>query len=73
MLRLGLRYIIFVLRNGEATMDRMVARLNIEHYEFLLAKETDEVEREKLRRLLSEEREIQRKAELENAQHKKGA
>ncbi len=46
-------------------MDRMVARLNIQHYEHLLEKETNEAEREKLRRLLSEEREKLRKAELD--------
>jgi hypothetical protein len=46
-------------------MDRMVARLNIEHYEHLLEKETNEIEREKLRRLLAEEREKLRKAELD--------
>jgi hypothetical protein len=46
-------------------MDRMVARLNIDHFEHLLEKETNEVERERLRRLLSEEREKLRKAELE--------
>ncbi len=46
-------------------MDRMVARLNIDHYEHLLEKETNEAERDKLRRLLSEEREKLRKAELE--------
>ncbi len=46
-------------------MDRMVARLNIQHYEHLLEKETSEAKREMLRRLLSEEREKLRKAEQE--------
>ncbi len=52
-------------------MDRMVARLNIEHYEHLLEKETNQVEREKLRRLLAEEREKLRKAELEHDRNRK--
>ncbi len=47
-------------------MDRMVARLNIDHYEHLLEKETNEAERERLRRLLAEELEKLRKAELEH-------
>ena len=36
-------------------MDRTVARLNIEHFRRLLAKENDENRREALRRLLAEE------------------
>ena len=36
-------------------MDRTVAHLNIEHYRRLLEKETDEVRRQTLRRLLAEE------------------
>ena len=36
-------------------MDRMVARLNIEHYRRLLARETDEQRRKTLQRLLAEE------------------
>ncbi len=36
-------------------MDRTVARLNIEHYRRLLAKETDETRRQTLQRLLTEE------------------
>lgn len=36
-------------------MDRTVARLNIEHYRRLLARETDEDRRELLLRLLAEE------------------
>ena len=36
-------------------MDRTVARLNIEHYRRLLAKETDEIRRQTLLRLLAEE------------------
>lgn len=36
-------------------MDRSVAKLNIEHYKRLLARETDEVRRQTLQRLLSEE------------------
>ncbi len=46
-------------------MDRMVARLNIQHYERLLEKEANEDKREMLGRLLSEEREKLRKAELD--------
>jgi len=38
-----------------AAMDRTVARLNIEHYRTLLAKETDETKRRTLIRLLAEE------------------
>jgi len=36
-------------------MDRSVARLNIEHYRKLLARETDEIRRQTLLRLLDEE------------------
>ena len=36
-------------------MDRTVARLNIEHFRRLLAKETDETRRQILIRLLAEE------------------
>jgi hypothetical protein len=36
-------------------MDRTVARLNIEHFRRLLAKETDETRRQILQRLLTEE------------------
>ena len=36
-------------------MDKTVARLNIEHYRRLLAKETDESRRQVLIRLLAEE------------------
>lgn len=36
-------------------MDRTVARLNIEHYRRLLAKETDEGRRQTILRLLAEE------------------
>jgi len=36
-------------------MDKAIARLNIEHYQKLLAAETDEARRETLRRLLAEE------------------
>lgn len=36
-------------------MDRTVARLNIEHFRRLLAKETDETRRQVLQRLLAEE------------------
>jgi hypothetical protein len=36
-------------------MDRMIARLNVEHVRQLLAKETDETRRQILQRLLAEE------------------
>ena len=36
-------------------MDRTVRRLNIEHYQKLLATELDEAKRESIRRLLAEE------------------
>ncbi len=36
-------------------MDKSVARLNIEHFRKLLARETDEAKREVLQRLLAEE------------------
>ena len=36
-------------------MDRTVAHLNIDHYRRLLEKETDEVRRQPLMRLLAEE------------------
>lgn len=36
-------------------MDRTIARLNIEHYRRLLAKEADETRRQTLLRLLAEE------------------
>ena len=36
-------------------MDRSVARLNIEHYRRLLAKEADEARRQTILRLLAEE------------------
>ena len=42
----------------------MVARLNVEHYEFLLEKETDLRERRKLQQLLAEAQEALRQAEL---------
>jgi hypothetical protein len=37
------------------SVDRVVARLNIEHYHKLLARETDETKRLKLVRLLANE------------------
>lgn len=43
-------------------MDRVVARLNIEHYRRLLATELDEAKRRALQRLLAEE-----EAKLANA------
>ena len=49
---------------GEAPMDRMVARLNVEHFRDLLKRETDERERERLKRMLAEEEEKLRQAEL---------
>ncbi len=52
-------------------MDRMVARLNIQHYEQLLEKEANEAKREMLRRLLSEERGKLRKAELDYERNRK--
>jgi hypothetical protein len=36
-------------------MDRTIARLNIEHYRRLLARETDESRRQTIMRLLAEE------------------
>jgi hypothetical protein len=39
----------------EPSVDRSVARLNIEHYQRLLAQETDEARLQTLRRLLAEE------------------
>jgi hypothetical protein len=36
-------------------MDKTIARLNIEHYRRLLARETDEARRQKIERLLAEE------------------
>lgn len=39
----------------ERALDRTVARLNVEHYRRLLAKETDEMRRQTLMRLLAEE------------------
>jgi hypothetical protein len=39
----------------DADMDRSVARLNIEHFRRLLARETDETRRQTLLRLLAEE------------------
>jgi len=36
-------------------VDRSVARLNIEHYKRLLARETDEASRQQLLRLLADE------------------
>jgi hypothetical protein len=36
-------------------MDRTVARLNIEHYRRLLARETDDLRRQTIQRLLAEE------------------
>jgi len=44
-------------RKGAATMDKFVARLNIEHYRALLKTETDKTERERIARLLAEEEE----------------
>ncbi len=41
--------------SGDAAVDRSVARLNIEHYKRLLARETDEARRQLLLRLLAEE------------------
>ena len=41
--------------SGGATLDRSVARLNIEHYKRMLARETDETRRQVLLRLLAEE------------------
>jgi uncharacterized caspase-like protein len=39
----------------DADMDRSIARLNVEHFRRLLAKETDETRRQTLQRLLAEE------------------
>jgi hypothetical protein len=39
----------------ERAVDRTVARLNIEHYRRLLARETDETRRQTILRLLAEE------------------
>jgi len=39
----------------EPSVDRTVARFNIEHYRRLLAQETDEARLQTLRRLLAEE------------------
>ena len=39
----------------DRAMDRTIARLNIEHYRRLLAKETDEARRQTILRLLAEE------------------
>lgn len=39
----------------ERALDRTVARLNIEHYRRLLARETDEARRQTVMRLLAEE------------------
>ena len=44
-----------VLFSAERAMDRAVARLNIEHYRRLLARETDETRRQTIMRLLAEE------------------
>ncbi len=41
--------------SGDAAVDRSVARLNIEHYKRLLARETDEASRQQLLRLLADE------------------
>ena len=41
--------------DGAWRMDKAVARLNIEHYQKLLATETDAAKRETLRHLLGEE------------------
>lgn len=41
--------------SGDAVVDRSVAHLNIEHYKRLLARETDEMRRQLLLRLLAEE------------------
>jgi hypothetical protein len=40
---------------GARVMDKTVARLNIEHYRRLLARETDESRRQVIMRLLAEE------------------
>ena len=40
---------------GVRVLDRAVARLNIEHYQRLLARETDEARRQTVMRLLAEE------------------
>jgi hypothetical protein len=48
-------------------MDRLVARLNIEHYRKVLADELDEAKRHKIRQLLSEEEAIL--AALEKPDH----
>ena len=41
--------------DGVRVLDRSVARLNIEHYRRLLARETDEARRQTIMRLLAEE------------------
>ncbi len=40
-------------------MEKFIRRRNVEHYERLLAITTDEVERERIRKLLAEERQKQ--------------
>ena len=52
-------------------MDRMVARLNIEHYLHLLERETNEREREKLKGLLAEEEAKLRQAEIAHSKPKR--
>ena len=48
--------VVFAILEGPALlMDRTIAQLNIEHYRKLLAKETDEIKRATLVRLLGEE------------------
>jgi hypothetical protein len=43
------------MQTTELAVDRVVARLNIEHYRRLLAQETDETRRQTILRLLAEE------------------
>jgi hypothetical protein len=50
---------------GAHTVDRTVARMNVEHYRRLLAVETDEARRQTLLRLLAEEEAKIRNTKLE--------
>ena len=53
-------------------MDRDIARLNIDHFHTLLACETDEVKRRVIHRLLVEEENKLRQAEMDFAKNSKG-
>jgi len=54
--RLYVMYIPLRAREGRYVVERTIARLNIEHFQKLLAKETDQTKRQTLVELIADEK-----------------